>query len=742
MDLKRRGFLAAGVSAVAVATLPSGGAAQQAAEAGERHPIGDFILTRTSGGLRISHQRKPDRVIWETEPAGNFIVAEQAKAIVKEFGAPEGTFEIKDEVSASYQKPTIDAIDTAGDTATVSGKLAGRAGDVRYRLTFTAVSSTHLRFVIWVEGPNASGVNRIRLRVGSAEDEAVFGCGEQLTEFNQKGAVLPILVQEHGIGRGRPIITELVDLFDHQSGGDPTHTGAPAPYVITSRLRSLFLENLEYSVFDMRQADHIDIKVWSATMTGRILYGETPLDLIETYTEYAGRMRVLPDWVHNGVILGLMGGTEAVRAKLGRARKANVPVAGLWLQDWEGVRTTFAGTQLWWNWKLDETYYPHWRELVADVEAQGGRVLLYINPYFATENGHNQMFTEARDKGYLVQKADGSPYLIRNSSFYVGMLDLSNPDARAWIKAIMKTNMIGAAGGYGWMSDFGEALPFDAKLHGGADPAVWHNRYSMEWLQVNREVIEESGHGDEMVFFARAGFTQSPGVATLFWLGDQLMSWDAYDGIKTAVVGLLSAGVSGFSLMHSDIGGYVVLKFNFVGRQIPVIVRTPELLMRWIELNAFTAVMRTMEGAAPEITPQFDSSPEMLAQMARFAKVYKGLAPYRKALVAEAAARGYPVVRHLFLHYPDDPNTHELKYQFLLGSDLMVAPVLDKGRDTVDVYFPRGSQWTDLWTGADAGEEGEWMEAPAPLSKPAVFVRKGAPAAQQIIDGLKGVGIL
>ena len=180
------------------------------------------------------------------------------------------------------------------------------------------------------------------------------------------------------------------------------------------------------------------------------------------------------------------------------------------MQDWEGVRTTFAGTQLWWNWKLDETYYPRWRELVADVESQGGRVLLYINPYFATENGHNQMFTEAKARGYLVQQADGSPYLIRNSSFYVGMLDLSNPDARAWIKAIMKTNMIGAAGGYGWMSDFAEALPFYAKLHGGADPAVWHNRYSVEWSRVNCEAIEESGRGDEMVFFARAGFTQSP----------------------------------------------------------------------------------------------------------------------------------------------------------------------------------------------------------------------------------------
>jgi len=64
----------------------------------------------------------------------------------------------------------------------------------------------------------------------------------------------------------------------------------------------------------MRQADHVDIKVWSGTMTGRILHGETPLDLIEAYTEYTGRMRAPPDWVHSGVILGVVGGTKSVRA--------------------------------------------------------------------------------------------------------------------------------------------------------------------------------------------------------------------------------------------------------------------------------------------------------------------------------------------------------------------------------------------------------------------------------------------
>ena len=132
------------------------------------------------------------------------------------------------------------------------------------------------------------------------------------------------------------------------------------------------------------------------------------------------------------------------------------------------------------------------------------------------------------------------------------------------------------------MTDFGEALPFDSKLHGGADPAVWHNRFPEEWGRVNREAIEEAGRGDDIVFFDRSGFTQSPKFATLFWLGDQMQSWDEYDGIKTAVVGMLSGGVSGFSLVHSDVGGYVSLSLSVAGHKIPVIARSDELLQRWM----------------------------------------------------------------------------------------------------------------------------------------------------------------
>ncbi len=369
-------------------------------------------------------------------------------------------------------------------------------------------------------------------------------------------------------------------------------------------------------------------------------------------------------------------------------------------------------------------------------------MLVYINPFLTGAPGHDALYTEAQQRGFLVRKADGTPYAITNTDFSAALLDLSNADARTWIKDVIKNELIGKAAASGWMADFGEALPFDGTIAAPAGPTAWHNRYPVEWARVNREAIEEAGRGDDIVFFNRSGFTQSPSYATLFWLGDQLQDWDEFDGIKTAVVGLLSGGISGFSLLHSDTGGYVALSKTFAGKKFPLIARSRELLMRWVELNAFTSVLRTHEGLDPAISAQVDGDDELLAHFKRFATVYRGLAPYRKRLVEEAARHGHPVVRHPFLHFPNDPETYGLRYQFLLGPDLLVAPVLDRGAATVSVYFPQESEWVDLWTGKDAGREGAWQRMPAPLSAPAVFVRKGASSAAEIQAGLKAAGIL
>ena len=661
-------------------------------QAPDQYRVGNFVVRvspREDGCpvLSVAHSADTGRAIWESPSGVPFLAAAEGKETIRVFGRPEGVYEITDRVLRQSDRQTIDTIALEDRALILRGHLEGRDLTTAYRFTLRPVSENQLQFQADVEGPGAKGLNRLYLRCASFRDERVYGFGQQLTFFDNKGHLVPILVQEHGVGRGLPVITQLVNVTHSRAGGNPFMTEAPAPHYITTKLRSVFLENYEYSEFDLRRPDRIEIKLFSNTLTGRILHGRTPLELIEEYTAYAGRMRRLPDWVHEGAIVGLQGGTDLVRQKLATLDRAGVPLAGVWIQDWCGRRVTADGSRLWWNWQLDETYYPGWSDLVSELGRRNVRVLTYINPFFANDPGHDSQFKEAEKAGFLVKRADGTPYMNRNRGFAAGMVDLSNLKAREWVKGIIKNELIARGGSSGWMADFGEALPFDSSLSGGSDPAVWHNRYAEQWAAVNREAIEEAGRGD-IVFFSRSGFTRSPASSTLFWLGDQLQTWDEYDGIKTALTGLLSGGVSGFSLLHSDVGGYGAAVLKLGGVTLPVVVRSKELLMRWEELNAFTCLLRTHEGLLPLDSAQFDSDAETLSHFARMAKLYKALGFYRKALVDEAARTGHPVVRHPFLEFPEDPNTFDLRYQFLLGSELMVAPVLDISRRIQKDIFP------------------------------------------------------
>ena len=356
--------------------------------------------------------------------------------------------------------------------------------------------------------------------------------------------------------------------------------------------------------------------------------------------------------------------------------------------------------------------------------------MTYVSPLLADpsekENVRRNLFQEAQRNGYLVEDRDGKAYMGRITDFSAAHVDLSNPEARVWIKDVIKQNVVGD-GASGWMADFGEGLPYDAMPHSGADPGSYHNRYAEEWAKVNREVVRELGREEELVFFNRSGFTRSPGYSTLFWLGDQMVTWSRQDGIKTAVTGMLTSGLSGYSLTHSDIGGYTAID-TFPLRYH----RSKELLQRWTELAAFTPVFRTHEGNRPEVNHQIYTDKESLRHFSRLARVYAAWEPYRKELIEEAAETGLPVVRHPFIHYPDDPEVYELEEQFMVGSEFMVAPVLDAGTEWVEVYLPAG-RWVHLWSGEVYGsDEGTHSMTKAPIGEPAVFYKQGSAAGKQL----------
>jgi sulfoquinovosidase len=166
--------------------------------------------------------------------------------------------------------------------------------------------------------------------------------------------------------------------------------------------------------------------------------------------------------------------------------------------------------------------------------------------------------------------------------------------------------------------------------------------------------------------------------------------------------------------------------------------RSKELLLRWIELGAFTTVFRTHEGNIPEVNHQIYSDIETFKHFSRFAKVYAAWKPYRIGLVKEASDTGLPVVRHPFIHYPDDPQMLELQYQFMVGSEFMVAPVLAPGADAVRVYLPVGT-WVHLWSGRRYGslDKGVFETVGAPISEPAVFYKEGSEAGRRFREELK-----
>ena len=141
------------------------------------------------------------------------------------------------------------------------------------------------------------------------------------------------------------------------------------------------------------------------------------------------------------------------------------------------------------NWEVDRSQYDEWEGFIADLLREGVRVMTYINPMLVaniSERGTpfiRDLYAEAHAKGYLVRQ--GSDVWLGYSS--AALVDLTNPDARTWLKAVIKTQML-QSGVSGWMSDFGEACPLDATLFSGVSGARYHSQYPADWAQLNREV--------------------------------------------------------------------------------------------------------------------------------------------------------------------------------------------------------------------------------------------------------------
>merc|ERR1712166_16807 len=558
--------------------------------------------------------------------------------------------------------------------------------------------------------------NRLSLHTYSAADEVILGLGEQYTQFNLKNSTILAMSTEQGVGRGLQPITAFLNRAHQGAGGDFQTTYSAVGHYVTSNMQSLMLTSSEPALFEF--GDQVNtVTAFSPQFNLTIFKGDTPLQLIQEATSITGRQQPLPRWLTSGAVLGLEGGRNVVTQVLSkiRAQAPTMPISALWLQDWTGERNFSNRVGLWWNWEVDSSYYG-WVEWIQSLKQQGIQMMTYINPMLTDVHAHGKasfrrnMFQEAKTLGYLVTDEQGAISMPYGS----GLLDLHRSEVRVWTKNLIKTQML-AAGVLGFMCDFGEAFPIDAA---GVDGLALHNQYPTLWARTAREAIQEAGLEGEAIFFSRSRGVHGPKYSPLYWNGDQLPTFDTKDGLQSSVTGMLSSGLSGSAFMHSDIGGYPAVR-------VPGIIkyeRNAELLARWCEVAAFTAVYRTHLGTLPT-SLQVYSTNDTLAQFSKFAIVYAAWAPLREHLMIEASLTGVPLARAMMIHFGDQAEAWTISDQWMLGPHLLIAPVMTAGATVKDVWLPESKQrWRHLWTGK-MYKGGQHVAVHADIGEPPVFTQ-------------------
>lgn len=559
---------------------------------------------------------------------------------------------------------------------------------------------------------NQTSWNRLWLKLPALETEHFYGCGEQFTELDLKGKKVTIWVSEHhSVGKiVRKFLREKIfGVNPHYKGHFKNQqTYYAQPTFLSSRKYLIHVEADGYQQYHFDRKQTI-LSFREIPKKIHILRADDVLSLSTLTSNLLGRQPRLPKWTEQGVILASQGGMEALRSHIKTSKQHQIPLIGIWSQDWSGNVITAFGYQVYWNWQVSDTLYPQLKAEIAAMAKQNIHFLGYINTFLKEDS---PLYLEAKANQFLVRTQNEAIYHIKSTTFQAGIIDLTHPGAWDWIKQVIKTNLIDL-GMKGWMADFGEYLPTDAKIYEG-DATLVHNVWPSLWAKVNYEAIQESGRQDELFFFTRAGYTQTMKYSNTMWAGDQHVDFSREYGLPSAVVSSLSMATIGIGVNHSDIGGYTTILH---------MKRSKELLIRWLEMNVFSPVLRCHEGNQPSKNAQYDFDSETLQAFHHLGHIFQQLSPYLSNLKDHYELSGYPIIRPLFFHY-DEAWTYTEQTQFLYGSDVLVSPVCLPNQKEKVVHLPN-DEWIQFIT--KTPYSGGKHTIPTPLGQVVAFYRAASP---------------
>ena len=324
-------------------------------------PIGKFDVqvTLDPPKIRVVSKTNPDKVAFESDPDVPFLQLREGAFNKKALYEGNDLWDMKSKrltKTLSLQKHEV-----KDDIFTIYGEVGGWETEVPFVAVFKELSNNQLGFEIMPVYDMPENII-LRLQFVSPKGEGFYGFGEQFSHWNMRGKRFPLLVSEQGVGRGIQPLTWFLNNIRNGEGGSAFTTYSPMPIFITSQMRGMILTNTHPLVVDLKSKTHAALEVWhTSRIQGRLLLEDSPLDLIESISTFTGRMKGLPDWVFNGAVFGIEGGSSVVRPLTNYIRKVGgVPLAGVWMQDWSGLYHFDEGDRLLWNWQLSYDQYPDW----------------------------------------------------------------------------------------------------------------------------------------------------------------------------------------------------------------------------------------------------------------------------------------------------------------------------------------------------------------------------------------------
>jgi alpha-D-xyloside xylohydrolase len=491
---------------------------------------------------------------------------------------------------------------------------------------------------------------------------------------------------------------QTIDIWNADGGTASEQAYKNIPFYMTNRGYGVFINDPGKVSLEIgsEKTSRVQFCVNGEVLEYFIIYGPEPKAILERYTALTGRPAMPPKWSF-GLWLSTSFTTsydeKTVMNFINGMEERKIPLSVFhfdcfWMKGFN-----------WCDFIWDKETFPDPAKMLSRIKAKGIKICVWINPYIAQRSA---LFAEGRDKGYFLKRADGSVYQTDQWQAGMAFVDFTNPAAIKWYTAHLK-KLLGM-GVDCFKSDFGERIPADAVYYDGGDPQRHHNFYTFLYNQAVFDLLEKKRGKGEACLFARSATAGSQRFP-VHWGGDCESTFEA---MAETLRGGLSLGLCGFGFWSHDIGG-------FEG--------TPNaaLFKRWLAFGLLSSHSR-LHGSTSYRVPW--SVDEESAEVCRFFTELKTrLLPYILKTAQEAHEKGIPVLRAMFLEFPDDPACAYLDRQYMLGADLLVAPVFSEDGE-VSYYLPDG-EWTRLLTG-EAVKGGRWItEKHGYLSLP-LLARPGA----------------